>query len=239
MEKCLFGLIFIFLCSSLGVFYVIFSKRVLNDKIMTMFLGFAGGVMLAASIWSLLIPSIELAKSLEEVVLGTVIGISTMLVVELLLKITHKNYDHIDKMYLAVTIHNMPEGLIVGLTYGLGVISGDYLSGLLMAIAIGLQNIPEGIALSVPIYNKERKKIKTLILILISAIAEPLFGFLGFLLFYYLEKFTSVFLSFAAGIMIFVVFCEFMPLVIRRKGFLSKLGFIIGFLIMMLLDIFL
>ena len=238
MKQCLRGLLFVFLCSCLGSICLLFKRTSLKNKNI-FFIGLSTGVMLAASIWSLLVPAIDQCGNIIEVIVGFTMGVLLFILFEIILFRKNKNVDYVEKMYFALTFHNIPEGMAVGLTYGLGIITGNFINGALIALAIGIQNIPESFAISIPLYNKERNKIKTLIKVVMSAAVEPLFGILGFLMFSTMEKFSSFLLSMAGGTMIYVVISELIPEFGNEKKMYGEIGFIIGFVVMMTLDVLL
>ena len=236
MKECIFGAIFIFIGSCVGALTLFVNKKI-NKRVYNFFVGFASGVMMAASIWSLLIPAIEGAQNILVVFIGFIIGSLILFCLDIAFDMMGNKTDYIDKMYFALTLHNIPEGLIVGIAYGYGALVGDFISGHLMAFAIGIQNIPESIALAVPLYNKEENKLMTLAKILISAVVEPVFCMLGFLFFSFMIRVSSFLLSIAAGNMIYVLISELIPEINKEECKIGRLGFLFGFLIMMFFDI--
>lgn len=236
MKQCFYGLFFIFLCSCTGFAFIFFAKKS-NKSINNFFVGFSTGVMLAASIWSLLIPALENTQNIFIVVTGFVFGCTILIVLNLIFVSLGKKIDYIDKMYLTLSVHNIPEGLLVGMSYGYCLLTGNFINGHLMAFAIGVQNIPESIAVSIPLYNKERKLWKTLIKIFMSAFIEPIFGLIGFLFVSYINGISNFILSFAAGNMIYVVVSELIPEFNKEKKNSGEIGFICGFIIMMIFDV--
>ena len=246
----IFGLTFIFLMTSLGSAFIFFVKSNLDERINKIFLGMASGIMLSASIWSLLVPAINYARDLNILpFIPTGIGfLGGALFIYLLDKLclsclndenTVKKRSQ--KLFLAVTLHNIPEGFAVGLTFGLAISCNDIssmLGALFFSIGIGVQNIPEGLAISLPLYEQTKSKKKAFLLGVGSGIVEPIFGTIGLLLAQYIIYFMPYALAFAAGTMIYVVLEELIPE--SNNGAFKKYGTwsaIVGFVIMMILDL--
>ena len=249
------GLIIIlipFLGTSLGSSVVFFSKGELNQKLQKFLLGFASGVMIAASIWSLLIPSIEMAESQNIVAwipatVGFLLGIGFLLLLDSVIPHMHLDSDNPEgvrsslskntMLVLAVTLHNIPEGMAVGVTF-VGAISdntGITVAGALaLAVGIAIQNFPEGAIISLPLHagGASRKKscflgivepIGAVLTVIFAGIAVPLLPYL---------------LSFAAGAMIYVVTEELIPESQNGKhSNIGTIGVAIGFTLMMVLDV--
>ena len=197
--------------------------------------------MLAASSFSLLIPSIELGGVWVAVV-GLAVGALTIHVIDRFIPHTHfisgkegpsTRLTRLWLFIIAVTIHNFPEGIAVGVSFG----SGDVSRGLVIAAAIGLQNMPEGLAVAFPLVREKYSRLKSLGYATLTGLMEPLGGLLGSALVSLAQPILPWGLAFAAGAMIFVVSDEMIP-ESHRKGFEREatLGLIVGFLIMMLLD---
>ena len=234
MELCIW-LLFVFLMSTIGSIsiFLIKNKYIVNN--ISLFLGIAAGVMLATTLFSLLIPSFEYENSIICIVFSFVLGFLILLVLE---KIPKRGVDSIceNEAYLAITIHNIPEGLIIGVGFGVAKITGDPLTAILLAIAIGIQNFPESMSLSFLLKEKNKSKIKVIVMSLLSAIVEPLFGFLGYFLSYYIMTVMGVILSFTAGMMLYVVLCEMLLNAIEQNKWIGTLGILIGFVLMMILE---
>lgn len=250
--KVLLCLLIPFIGTSLGAAMVFFLKKEINEKMQKILLGFASGVMIAAAIWSLLQPAIEsytdyrswLAPSI-----GFVVGIIFLLLIDYLVPHMHinneeegpktKNTSKTFKMLLAVTIHNVPEGLAVGVIVGSFITGGVSFEAMLaLSIGIAIQNFPEGAIISMPLKETGVSKIKSFFLGVLSGVVEPIAGGLAILLATLTEVILPYTLSFAAGAMLYVVFEELIPEANEGKhSNLATIGFSIGFVIMMILDI--
>ncbi len=235
------GLIFPGLLTGLGAFPVLFIKKEISFKYIDALLGFAAGVMLAATFFSLLLPSLERGG-----VIITVIGIITgAIFLSILDKITpHTHFikgdegpsSRLKKIWLfiyAITLHNLPEGLAVGVGFG----SSDFKAGLIIATAIGLQNMPEGLAVALPLVSEGYSKQKALGISFITGIFEPLMALLGFFLVRIFIKILPFALSFAGGAMLYVISDEIIP-ESHKRGYELEATFsiIAGFIVMMILD---
>lgn len=244
------GIILPFIGTTLGAFLVFFLKKELKPTIHKLFLGLASGVMLAASIWSLLIPSIELSSSYGKfsfipAAVGLFLGIIFLYGLNKLVNKIYNNKTNETKrnllLSLAVTIHNIPEGMSVGVIFA-GLISGNNLVSLAgcLALSIGItvQNLPEGAIISLPLKATGASKIKAFTSGMLSGIVEPIFAVLTLILTNFIAPVLPYFLSFAAGSMIYVVTNELIPEIHQTtKSGIGTLGITIGFLIMMVLDV--
>lgn len=247
--QALIATLFTFSITAIGASVVFFFKHI-NKSIMDAMLGFAAGVMIAASFWSLLDPSISMAESLN--MIPWIIAFIGFFTGGLLLFIGDKIYVHFNKhtsdkkkrclmLIFSITLHNIPEGLAVGvafgsLKYGLdGVTLG---ATCLLALGIGLQNFPEGTAISVPLRREGLSRTKSFIIGSLSGIVEPIAGVLGALLVLKVRYLLPFLLAFAAGAMIYVVVQELIPesQTNKRKD-LMALFTLIGFSVMMILDV--
>ena len=245
-------LIIPFIGTSLGAMMVFFMKKEMNEKLQKILLGFASGVMIAAAIWSLLEPAIGsytdyrmwLAPSI-----GFIIGVIFLLLIDKLTPHMHMNNieeglktDSVSKsfkMFLAVTIHNIPEGLAVGVIIG-SFITGNINQEAMLALSIGIaiQNFPEGAIISIPLKETGLSKIKSFLYGVASGVVEPIAGALAILLATLVTTILPYTLSFAAGAMLYVVFEELIPEANEGKhSNLATIGFSLGFIIMMILDI--
>lgn len=247
--EVIFGILIPFFGTTTGSLLVFFMKNSLNKSLEKILIGLASGVMIAASIWSLLIPSIDMAINQEKIIwlpatVGFISGISFLLIVDkFILKFgedleLNKN----NKMlFLAVTLHNIPEGMAVGVAFA-GVIIGNVgmtmAGACALAIGIAIQNLPEGAIISMPLKSSGLSKGKSFLYGFFSGIIEPIFALITLLFTSKIILILPYLLAFAAGAMIYVVVEELIPKF--KEGDYSKLGVIgltMGFLIMMILDI--
>jgi ZIP family zinc transporter len=248
---------FIFLMTCLGSAVVFLMRRPSNGSTQKIFLGFAAGVMIAASVWSLLIPAVEEAQASGMIgwipaAVGFVIGIAFMLGLDKLIPHLHPqsgvreglpgNARRTTLLLFAVTLHNIPEGMAVGLSFSLASQhTGDpalYASALALALGIGIQNFPEGSAISLPLRQEGMSRGKAFVYGCLSGAVEPVFGLVTALLSGMIAPFMPWLLSFAAGAMMFVVVEELIPEArLDRHSNLGTLGVMGGFLIMMILDV--
>lgn len=239
------GLGFIFLMTSLGALTITFVKKNHDLKLKPIIYGFSGGIMLASSIFSLLIPSIEGKEGINLILpfCGFFIGGLVFILIDFINFDIFKNKVNSSKkmsmVFLSITLHNIPEGLAVGLAFGLGIhLQSDPMiwSALALAIGIGIQNYPEGLAISLPLYQEGFSKKKAMAIGIISGVVEPIFGILGILLLSYLTPILPFLLAFASGAMMIVTLSE---MVCETKGSWGKMFLILGFMIMMTLDLIL
>lgn len=228
------------LATGVGAF-PIFLKKNFSDDTLDILLGFAAGIMLAATSFSLLVPAIEFGGPLVAVI-GLLIGALTLHFIDRFIPHFHPvaGYEglssRLPKLWLfiiAITIHNFPEGLSIGMSFG----SGDIKSGLIIATAIGIQNAPEGLAVALPLLRERYSKFRSFGYASLTGLVEPLGGLLGIILVSLAHFILPWGLAFAAGAMLFVIVDEMVP-ESHKKGFGRKatFGLIIGFSIMMLLD---
>jgi len=233
MKKIIFGILLPLIGTSLGSALVFFIKNNLNKKIEKIIIGFSIGVMLSSSIFSLLIPSIELSNNFFiPPCIGFILGFISLM---LLNKIHFKK----DMLTLSVTMHNIPEGMAVGVSFAAAITGTiSYESALLLSLGIALQNIPEGSIISIPYNMKGKTKIKSFIYGVLSGIVEPIFSIITLLLLNYVVPLLPYLLSYASGAMIYVIFDE---LIIQihsdGKSFFGHIGILFGFILMMILDI--
>ena len=250
------GIIIPFLGTTLGSAMVFFMKNKVNKKIEKLLLGFASGVMIAASVWSLLIPSIEMAEAQNVIsflpaTIGFLFGIVFLLVLDSIIPHLHLNTDKPEglkakfqkttMMVLAVTLHNLPEGMAVGVVFA-GAITqntGITIAGAVaLAIGIAIQNFPEGAIISMPLKGEGMSKPKAFLCGTLSGVVEPIGAILTIALTNFVVPILPYLLSFAAGAMIYVVVEELIPE--SQAGEHSNIGTIgvaIGFVIMMILDV--
>ena len=251
------GTAFTFFVTTFGALNIFLVKKEISQNIQCLFIGFAGGVMIAASIWSLLMPGISMAQENHQIgwlVIsgGFLLGVAVLLLIDFLLKKRFlKSKDGKKGMFLsqktsmfimAVTIHNIPEGMAVGMAFALAARNMDdanLMSGAIaLAIGIGIQNYPEGIADVLPLLREGISNRKAFLIGSPSGIVEPVFGVLAAALAGVVVSIMPMFLAFAAGTMIYVVVEELIPEAhLGEKKNIGTLGFVVGFLIMMILDV--
>ncbi len=250
------GLLIPFLGTALGAGCVLFVKNQLNAAIQRALTGFAAGVMVAASIWSLLIPAMEQSENMGlfafvPAAVGFWLGILLLLLLDKIIPHLHQNSEEPEgpkvsfkkttMLVLAVTLHNIPEGMAVGVVYA-GYASGN--TGLTLAgamalsIGIAIQNFPEGAIISMPLKAEGMKKSKALTLGVLSGVVEPIAAFLTILAARFVIPILPYLLSLAAGAMMYVVVEELIPEM--SEGEHSNIGtimFALGFTVMMVLDV--
>lgn len=250
------GLAIPFLGTTLGAAMVFLMKKEMNKKVEKILLGFASGVMIAASVWSLLIPSIEMAETQGKVAwipaaIGFLLGIVFLLVLDSVVPHMHLESEKTEgiksklkkttMMVFAVTLHNIPEGMAVGVTFAgaLAQNAGITIAGAFaLAIGIAIQNFPEGAIISMPLKSEGVSKPKAFLYGTLSGIVEPIGAVITILLTNAVVPILPYLLSFAAGAMIYVVVEELIPE--SQAGEHSNIGTIgvaIGFTIMMILDV--
>lgn len=239
------SLILPFLFTALGALLIFFFAKPSNtlNKIT---IGAASGIMLSASIWSLLLPSIENAEptwknlTIIPVCVGFLLGGVFMIVLDFISKkFVKADHQRPFKLFTAITIHNIPEGLSVGFAVGTAAAlhSASYLSPFMLALGIALQNFPEGLATAMPLQKPLGSK-KAFLFGALSGIVEPIFACIGFFLAKSITSLLPWLLSFSAGAMIYVIIEELMPeLHENKKSSLGTWAFILGFIFMMILDL--
>lgn len=242
------GILIPFLGTSLGSFFVFFLKKNLNKKFQKLMIGFAAGVMIAASIWSLILPSVEMAEkqgviSWMPATIGFILGILFLIIINNIAeKIRIRSgKDKLNMLIFSVTLHNIPEGMAVGVCFAgflLGNAGIDLAAAFLLATGIAIQNIPEGAIISMPLTMEGKSKGKSFLYGVLSGIVEPIAAFLTLLLIEIIVPILPYLLSFAAGAMIYVVVEELIPeMHDNEKSSLGIIGVTVGFIIMMILDI--
>ncbi|HEY8364957.1 MAG TPA: ZIP family metal transporter [Haloplasmataceae bacterium] len=253
----LFGTLFTYLLTASGASLVFFFKNV-KKEILDMMLGFGAGVMIAASFWSLLLPAIEIAEANGNIaflpaLIGFLLGAGFLLVIDIFLPHLHADNELKQKegvktswqrsvlLVLAITLHNIPEGLAVGVAFGavkLGLDGATLYSAIALVIGIGLQNFPEGAAVSIPLRRDGMSRRKSFWYGQLSGIVEPISGIIGALLVITMKNILPYALSFAAGAMIYVVVEELIPeSKSNKEAKIATLGAIMGFAVMMTLDV--
>ena len=250
------GISLIFVCTTLGAACVFFFKnKTISPKLNKIFTGFAAGVMFSASFFSLIKPALETEvtymPSWVVVAISIVLGAGFLWGIDKLIPHLHigenkeegiysKRMSKTSKMFLAVTIHNVPEGLSVGIGFGVAIASHNnamLVGALLLAIGIGIQNVPEGAVVSLPIKGETSSSLKAFLFGMGSGIVEPIAAVIGLFLAMQIQAIMPWALAFAAGCMIYVVVEEMVP-EMKGEGHdnLGAWSFIIGFVIMMVLD---
>ena len=253
--KLWIGILIPFIGTSLGAAMVFFMKEGFSDKTKKLLSGFAAGVMVAASFWSLLEPSLEQAEGMGKLqfipaAAGFLIGTGFLLFLDQVTPHIHldnsaegpqSQLKKTTKMILAVTLHNIPEGMAVGVVYA-GWINGNieisYTAALALAIGIAIQNFPEGAIVSMPLRAEGMDKKKTFLLGVLSGLVEPVGSVITILFATAVVPVLPYFLSFAAGAMMYVVVEELIPEM--SEGEHSNIGtiaFSLGFVLMMILDV--
>lgn len=256
--QALLGTLFTYGMTALGA-ALVFTTKKFHQKFLDSMLGFAGGVMIAASFWSLLSPALEMAEGGNippwvPAAVGFLAGGLFLFAVDKLIPHLHPNFSvesaegihHTNRkrstlLVLAITLHNIPEGLAVGVAFGAvaaGFPSASLTGAIALAIGIGIQNFPEGIAVSMPLRRDGMSRTKSFIYGQFSGLVEPIAAVIGVLAVTYVEPLLPYALSFAAGAMIFVVAEEVIP-GSQEKGNtdLASICLMIGFTIMMILDV--
>lgn len=243
--------------TALGASTVFFAKTI-HQKVLDFMLAFAGGVMIAASFWSLLAPGIEMAEAQGQIpwvpaVVGFLLGGVFLRGVDMVLPHLHlgfpmneaegikTSWQRSTLLVLAITLHNIPEGLAVGVAFGAlkyGMTEASFAGAVALALGIGIQNFPEGLAVSVPLRREGMSRGKAFWYGQISGLVEPIAGVLGAVAVIFISPLLPYALSFAAGAMIFVVVEEVIPESYRAGNIhLATGGAMLGFTVMMLLDV--
>ncbi len=253
--QALLGTLFTWGVTALGAATVFFFKT-LNQKVLDSMLGFAAGVMIAASYWSLLAPAIEMSESgrlpaWAPAAGGFLIGGLFLRVVDLIMPHLHMFEEEAEGiktgwrrtvlLVLAITLHNIPEGLAVGVAFGAaahGLSEASLAGAMALALGIGIQNFPEGAAVSIPLRREGMSRMKAFAVGQFSGMVEPMAGVLGAFAVLYAEPLLPWALAFAAGAMIFVVVEEVIPEAQRAgNNDAATMGAMIGFATMMILDV--
>lgn len=247
--------------TALGAATVIFFKKT-SDKAMNLMLGFAAGVMIAASFWSLLQPAIERAETYLSVpawlvvTFGFIFGAFFMWASDKTVSYAQRRLnsntpqsgsDRVNRIILlvsSITLHNIPEGLAVGVAFGAlnygGFTNEAFMGAITIAVGIGLQNFPEGAAVSLPLRREGYSRLKSFFIGQASALVEPIAGVIGAATVVYIQTILPYALAFAAGAMILVAVHELIPECQKNQKadpYLATMGIVAGFTIMMLLDV--
>ena len=235
--------------TALGAAFVFFMKKEIPERLQKALLGFASGVMVAASVWSLLIPSMEMGDgNVWPAVIGLLCGFAFLLLIDHVTPHIHASGEaegpqsHLSrttKLALAVTIHNFPEGMAVGVAIAGAMNSGFSMAGALaLSLGIAIQNIPEGAIISMPLRAAGNSRWKAFAVGSLSGIVEPVGGALVLLLASAVTPLMPYLLAFAAGAMLYVVIEELIPETAEGShSNLGTIGFALGFALMMVLDV--
>ena len=253
--QVIIGILIPFAGTSLGAAMVFFLKDSISKNLQRVLTGFAAGVMVAASFWSLLQPALDSSESMGKLsfvpaAVGFLVGIGFLLVLDMVTPHMHMNKEgegpksglkRTTKLILAVTLHNIPEGMAVGVVYA-NIIAGNSListaGAMALAIGIAIQNFPEGAIVSMPLRGEGMSKGKTFLYGVLSGAVEPVAAIITVLAFSLVSATLPYMLAFAAGAMLYVVVEELIPEM--SEGEHSNLGtiaFSFGFVLMMILDV--
>ena len=255
-SSIIIGLLIPFLGTTLGAGCVFFMKNKMSTLVQKILLGFASGVMVAASVWSLLIPAIEMAEdtlgklAFIPAAVGFLLGIGFLLLLDRI--VPHMHLDNQPEgmpsqlkkttmLVLAVTLHNIPEGMAVGVVFA-GVMMGNsqvsVMGAMALAIGIAIQNFPEGAIISMPLRSEGMSKPKAFLYGTLSGVVEPIGAVITILLSGLIIPILPYLLAFAAGAMIYVVVEELIPEASEGEhSNIATIGFAIGFVVMMVLDV--
>ena len=240
-----------FLGTALGSAFVFFMRRDMPEMLQKVLLGFASGVMVAASVWSLIIPAIEMGEGAAAVVpptIGLLAGFAFLLLIDYVTPHIHASGEaegprsrlsRTAKLALAVTIHNFPEGMAVGVAIAGALNSGFTMAGALaLSLGIAIQNIPEGAIISMPLRAAGNSRARAFAVGSLSGVVEPVGGALVLLLASAVTPAMPYLLSFAAGAMLYVVIEELIPETSQgAHSNIGTIGFALGFALMMVLDV--
>ncbi len=250
------GILIPFLGTALGAGCVFFVKKELDALLQKSLLGFASGVMVAASVWSLLIPAMDMAEGMGKfsfvpAAVGFLLGIGFLLLMDRVIPHMHGSHGEVEgirtslgrstMLVLAVTLHNIPEGMAVGVVFA-GMLSDSAEIGVAAAMAlsigIAIQNFPEGAIISLPLVGEGKSRREAFLLGAASGIVEPVGALITVLLAAYIEPVLPYLLAFAAGAMIYVVVEELIPESAEGShSNIGTIGFAVGFVLMMILDV--
>ncbi|WP_077195754.1 ZIP family metal transporter [Prevotella ihumii] len=256
MNGTIIGLLIPLLGTVLGSAFVFFMRKEMPARLQKSLLGFASGVMVAASIWSLIIPSMEMWQGEERLriipaLVGFLVGMAFLLLIDFITPHLHigsntpegprTKLSRTAMLTFAVTIHNLPEGMAVGVVLAGALQAGSHITttaALAMALGIAIQNVPEGAIISMPMREAGNSRMKSFIIGSLSGVVEPIGGILVILLASSIVPTLPYLLSFAAGAMFYVVIEELIPEASEGEhSNLSTIGFAIGFGLMMTLDV--
>ena len=258
MDGLVIGLLIPLVGTVLGAGFVFFMRDTMPAWLQKVLLGFASGVMVAASVWSLLIPSMELSADMGRMsvipaTVGFLLGMAFLLFIDYITPHLHPGNGkpegpkaHLSRtamLTLAVTIHNLPEGMAVGVVLAGALQSGTGITAaaaLVLSLGIAIQNVPEGAIISMPMRAEGNSRLRSFFIGALSGVVEPIGGLLVILLAGILTPLLPYMLSFAAGAMIYVVIEELIPESAEGEhSNLGTVGFAVGFVLMMVLDVML
>ena len=258
------GTIIIFVATTLGSAMVFVVKKSISNKVKQIIYGFSSGIMFSAAVFGLLVPAFNDKSSTSYMdekfiwiipVIGFLLGCLFIYLLDKLIPHIHKNpkgddieegiknnFSRGNKLFLAVTLHNIPEGLNVGLAFGVALASKDmssplFLSALMLSVGMAIQNFPEGAAVSIPLLEEGYSKNKAFWFGTLTGLVEPIAAAIGILLSFQVTQFMPWGLSFAAGCMVYVVIEDLFPELFEHKDcHFGIWAFIVGFVLMMILD---
>lgn len=250
------GLTVPFLGTALGASTVLFMKKAMEGSVQKLLIGFAAGVMVAASVWSLLIPSIEMTgregfMSVLPAVVGFVLGMVFLLSLDMLIPHQHYDEDHSEgpksalskttKLVLAITLHNIPEGMAVGVAFAAAAAGNGAFStagAIALAVGMAIQNFPEGAIVSMPLRTAGNSRTRSFSLGVLSGVVEPAALIITLLVTDLVLPILPYLLAFSAGAMMYVVVEELIPETQSgRHSNVGTIGFAVGFILMMILDV--
>ncbi len=251
------GILIPFIGTSLGAACVYAMKKEISKKVNKILLGFASGVMIAASIWSLIIPSINMSSGMGKLAffpaaIGIFLGVMFLFSLDKIIPHMHVdsnkaegikkyNISKTTKLIFSVVLHNIPEGMAVGITYAAVINDGsavNFAAAIALSLGIAIQNFPEGAIISMPLKSEGLGKNKSFIYGVLSGIVEPIAAAITILFSSFITPLMPYLLSFAAGAMIFVVVEELIPeAAVDNASDISAIAFSLGFIIMMILDV--
>lgn len=256
IQGAFFATLFTWMVTAAGAAFVFFFRSE-NRRVMDGMLGFTGGVMVAASVWSLIIPAMNMSEGtgmvkLMPTLIGFLLGAGFLFALDKVLPHLHVNFKRVEGvktpwqkttlLVIAITMHNIPEGLAVGVLFGgvaAGIPEASIGGAVALAIGIGLQNFPEGIAVSMPLRRMGMSRTKSFLVGQSSAMVEPIAAVVGAIAVAAFTPLLPYALAFAAGAMIFVVVEEVIPEAQQKGSDVATIGFIGGFVVMMTLDVLL
>ncbi|MBR7063624.1 MAG: ZIP family metal transporter [Treponema sp.] len=256
MLRVIIGILIPFIGTTLGSACVFLMRKSLSDRLYRALLGFTAGVMIAASVWSLLLPSINLSEHLNKLaflpaVVGFFFGVIFLFILDRVTPHLHvaaklpegpaSKLSRTMLLVIAVTLHNIPEGMAVGVVFS-SVLNGNVAvssaAALVLSIGIAIQNFPEGAIISIPLKAEGNTRFKSFAYGTLSGIVEPIAAVITLLITSVIASALPYLLSFAAGAMIYVVIEELIPEATKNdKADICTIGFTIGFAIMMILDV--
>lgn len=248
----IFGCLVIFVATTIGSLLIFVMKKEISKKLTCIINGFSAGIMIAASVWSLILPSISFSENLGKLdfipaSVGILTGCFLILLIDVVIFFINRKQQKSEeslklrRFVIAFTLHNIPEGMAVGFALGSALHSGGNIAiagAIGLAVGIAIQNIPEGLAVALPVYKHTQSKNKAFLFGMLSGIVEPIFAFISILLASQIKVLLPWFLAFSAGSMIFVSVEDLIPDAKEsQNSHAGTWGFIVGFLVMMILDV--